>query len=80
MQEHLAGGVGISDDDCLRAMQTSWRYLKLVTEPGGSVGVAGALSHAGDTKWAGKDIIAIASGGNVDDGIFAQALAIEGAI
>lgn len=80
MQEHLAGGVGISDDDCLRAMQTSWRYLKLVTEPGGSVGVAGALAHAGDTRWAGKDIIAIASGGNVDDGIFAQALAIEGAI
>ena len=81
LQTHLAGGVVATDDDCLRAMQTAWRYLKLVTEPGGAVAIAAALSLAGtDTSVKGKDIIAIASGGNVDDDIFARALSIEGAI
>ena len=56
---------------------TSWRYLKLVTEPGGSAGVAGALAHAGDTRWAGKDIIAIALAAML---MMAFVLAIEGAI
>lgn len=80
MQEHLAGGVGISDDDCLRAMQSCWRHLKLVVEPGGAVGVASALALKDEQKVKGKDIIAIASGGNVDDALFAKALMIEGAL
>ena len=80
MKQHLAGGVGLSDDACLSAMQSCWRHLKLVVEPGGAVGVAAALAHHGDPDFAGKDIIAIASGGNVDDVIFERALAMTGAL
>lgn len=80
MQRHLSGGVGIHDDDCLRAMQSCWRHLKLVVEPGGVVGVASALALQGQEDVRGKDIIAIASGGNVDDDIFAKALAMTGAL
>ena len=80
MKQHLAGGVGISDDDCLRAMQSCWRHLKLVVEPGGAVGVASALALKGQDEVKGKDIIAVASGGNVDDDLFAKALSIDGAI
>ena len=80
MKQHLAGGVGISDDDCLRTMQSCWRHLKLVVEPGGAVGVASALALKGQNEVKGKDIIAVASGGNVDDDLFAKALSIDGAI
>ena len=81
MKAHLAGGVGVSDDDCLRAMQSCWRYLKLVVEPGGAVAVAAALAlKEADPSVQGTDVIAIASGGNVDDAMFERALAIKGAL
>ena len=82
MQQHLSGGYSVSDEACLRAMQTSWRHLKLVIEPGGAVALAAALAfHTDkDTDMRGKDIIAIASGGNVDDSMFARALACQGAL
>ena len=81
MKSHLAGGVAVTDEDALRAMQTCWRYLKLVVEPGGAVAVAAALKQAkeGDTTLAGSDVIAVASGGNVDDVIYQNALTMEGA-
>lgn len=78
MKAHLAGGVGVTDDDALRAMATMWRHLKLVVEPGGAVAVAAALALKDtDPSVQGKDVIAIASGGNVDDAIFARALAMS---
>lgn len=80
MLDHLAGGIAISEDDTLRAMQTAWRHLKLVVEPGGAVGIAGALALAGESSVMGKDIIAVASGGNVDEPLFARALAVSGAL
>ena len=80
MKAHLAGGVSVSDDDCLRAMQSAWRHLKLVVEPGGAVGIAAALALRDDASIKGKDVIAIASGGNVDDAIFERALAMTGAL
>ena len=81
MKAHLAGGVGVTDDDCLRAMQSCWRYLKLVVEPGGAVAVAAALAlKEADKSVQGSDVIAIASGGNVDDEMFERALAMKGAL
>ena len=80
MQRHLAGGVSVSDDDCLRAMQSCWRHLKLVVEPGGAVAVASVLALKGNAAFTGKDIIAVASGGNVDDAMFERALQLKGAL
>lgn len=80
LQQHLAGGVSVSDDDCLRAMQSCWRHLKLVVEPGGAVAVASALALKGRSDYAGKDVIAVASGGNVDDVMFERALQMKDAL
>lgn len=81
MKAHLAGGVAVTDDEALLAMQTCWRYLKLVVEPGGAVAVAAALLQAKEapSHLAGRDVIAVATGGNVDDVIYQNALTMEGA-
>ena len=76
MKAHLAGAFGVSDNDALCAMQTAWRYLKIVAEPGGAVGLACALNleERLDTSFQGKDVIAVTTGGNVDDEMFMRAL------
>ena len=72
MQAHCGAGIVVSDDDCLRAMAHAFERLKIVIEPGGAVGLAAALFH-GD-KLQGDDVIAVASGGNVDGPMFTSAL------
>jgi threonine dehydratase len=70
----LAGpGLVVTDDEALAAVAAAFRHLRIVLEPGGAVGLAAAL-FCGD-QIAGDQVIAVASGGNVDPGIFAQALA-----
>ena len=66
-------GIVVSDADALRAMAAAFQRLKLVVEPGGAVALAAALFHPRQTE--GTAVIAIVSGGNVDDTIFAKALA-----
>jgi threonine dehydratase len=51
-------------------MRTVFVEFKLVVEPGGAVAVASVL--AGKLPTAGKTIVAVASGGNVDPAMFAQ--------
>lgn len=71
--KRLAGpGVVVPEEDCLRAMAAAFTRLKLVLEPGGAVAVAAALFHPAQIK--GDTVIAVASGGNVDAALFAQAL------
>ena len=72
-KDHVTKGLVVSDDDVLNAMSMAWAHLKIVVEPGGAVALAAALSGKIDT--ADKTTIVVASGGNVDDAIFAQALA-----
>ena len=69
-------GITVSDTDCLRAMALAWDRLKLVLEPGGAVALAAALFHA-RTVAPGKDVIAVATGGNVDRAVFQRALALD---
>lgn len=70
LKDHCGMGLTISDDDALRAMVAAFQYLKIVTEPGGAAALAAALFHAdGD-----KDLIVVASGGNVDADMFQSAL------
>lgn len=57
-------------------MALAFSSLKLVLEPGGAVALAAALF---DPDLVGDDVIAIASGGNVDPAIFMRALTEFGA-
>lgn len=56
----------------LRAMGVAFRDLKLVVEPGGAVALAAALS--GRLPVAGRTVVVVCSGGNVDPTVFARAL------
>ena len=71
IMKRLCGpGLVVPERDCLRAMALAFNRLKLVLEPGGAVALAAALWHStGDDP-----VIAVASGGNVDAPVFAQAL------
>ena len=66
-------GIAVSDDDALRAMAAAAIRLKLVAEPGGAVAMAAALFHASEIE--GDAVTVIVSGGNVDPGVLARALA-----
>lgn len=68
----LAGGLVVSDDDVRVAMATAFETLKLVVEPGGAVALAAAL--AGKIDVANRTILIIASGGNADPAVYAEAI------
>lgn len=70
MQRLCGAGIVVPEDDCLRAMALAWDRLKVVLEPGGAIALAAALFHSTKTT----DVVAIASGGNVDRDVFAKAL------
>lgn len=72
MQRLCGPGVRVSDADALRAMAAAFTRLKLVLEPGGAVALAAALYHP--QAITGDCVIVVASGGNVDATVFAQAL------
>lgn len=71
--ERVAGGLVVTDDEVRYAMRMAFEHLKLVVEPGGSVGLAAAL--AGKVDCTGKTVGIILSGGNVDAGTYARAIA-----
>ena len=66
-------GLVVSEDEALRAMALAFLRLKIVLEPGGAVALAAALFRP--DAIAGDTVIAVASGGNVDPGLFVRALA-----
>lgn len=69
----LAGpGLVVTDDEALAAVSLAFARLRIVLEPGGAVALAAALFRR--DKIAGDDVIAVASGGNVDAAMFQQAL------
>lgn len=71
--KRLAGsGLVVPETDCLRAMALAWDRLKIALEPGGAIALAAALFH--NETVAGDDILAVASGGNVDKSVFLRAL------
>ena len=63
-------GYVVTDEEALRAMTYAFPRLKVVLEPGGAVALAAALFHRDDDR----DVIAVASGGNVDPAMFRRAL------
>ena len=65
-------GLVVSDDEALKAMVLAFTRLKIVVEPGAAVALAAALFRKDEVK--GDTVIAVASGGNVDADLFAEAL------
>jgi threonine dehydratase len=68
----LTGALGVSDDEALAAMAFAFRYLKVVLEPSGAAALAAIL--AGKLDVAGKTVVAVASGGNVDAEVYRRAI------
>jgi threonine dehydratase len=72
MRAKMAGGLVATDDEARHAMREAFTHLKLVLEPGGAVALAAIL--AGRVETAGKTVVAVASGGNVDPALYADTL------
>jgi threonine dehydratase len=66
----LTKGLTASDAEVGTAVGFAFRELKLVVEPGGSVGLAALLAGRIDTS--GKNVVIVLSGGNVDSDMFAK--------
>ncbi|KPF79233.1 pyridoxal-5'-phosphate-dependent protein [alpha proteobacterium AAP81b] len=71
-----ARGVWVSEAEAAAAVAFAFRELKLVLEPGGAVALAAAL--AGRVDIAGRTVVVVLSGGNVDAVVFAECLAATG--
>ena len=69
----LSGGLRASDADVRSAMQSAFRCLKIVAEPGGAAALAAALHHLPEDM-KGKRVGVMVSGGNVDPQMFAEIL------
>lgn len=72
LRAHHAKAMTVSEVEAARAVGFAFRELKLVVEPGGAVALAAALSGRADI--AGKTVIVILSGGNVEASVFADCL------
>lgn len=70
LQRLCGPGLVVTDDEALRAMALAFAHLRIVIEPGGAVALAAALFRD-DLP---DSVICTASGGNVDPGLFAEAL------
>ena len=67
-------GLAVSDEEALQAMALAWARLRIVIEPGGAVALAAALFRP--DQFESEAVVVVASGGNVDVGTFARALAL----
>lgn len=70
MKALCGDGITVTDEEARRAMAIAFAHFKVVLEPGGAVALAAALFKSQDEG----DVIALASGGNVDADVFAHAL------
>ncbi|THD60522.1 threonine/serine dehydratase [Phenylobacterium sp.] len=75
LKANLTGAVGLTDPEVAEAMRYAFQTLKLVIEPGGSVGLAALLTGKVEAK--GKTVGVVVSGGNVDPELFARILRSE---
>jgi threonine dehydratase len=72
LRRHSVSCASIDEEEALAAMFTAFKYLKIVVEPGGAASLAAILAKKIDVK--GKNVVILASGGNVDPDVFARAL------
>ena len=76
LARHRIRAVTVTDDQALYAMASAFTTLRIVVEPGGAASLAAAL--ADDGLVAGRTVVVVASGGNVDPETFTRALAVGG--
>ncbi len=69
----FSGGLVVSDPQAKDAMRAAFRYLRIVTEPGGAAALAAALACLPDDM-KGRKIGIVVSGGNVDAVEYAKVL------
>jgi threonine dehydratase len=74
-RQNSARALAVSDDEALHAVAFAFRELKLVVESGGAVALASLLADRFDAK--GKTVVAILSGGNIDESMLQRALALS---
>jgi threonine dehydratase len=72
-QALVGDGVSATDAEVAAAVAFAFHELKLVVEPGGAVALAALL--AGKVDVAGKVVVAVLSGGNVDPDLFHKLVA-----
>lgn len=72
LKAHCGPGLAVSDDDCLRAMAAALVRLKIGLEPGGAGALAAALFQPDRIE--GEAVVVVASGGNADPALLAEAL------
>lgn len=72
MQKLCGAGVVVTEEECLRAVGLAFERLRIVVEPGGAAALAAALFHPDEFE--GEDVVAVATGGNVDPDVFTRAL------
>jgi threonine dehydratase len=69
--KNIAGeGLVVTDEEVKHAMRVAFQQFKIVLEPGGAAALAAALYNKVDLK--GKNVVVVASGGNVDASLFAE--------
>jgi len=71
-RQNVEGFLTVTDEEVSRAVSFAFRYLKLVVEPGGAVGLAALL--AGKLEVQDKRVCLLLSGGNIDKDVFIQCL------
>jgi len=72
---NLTAGLSVTDEEALMAMHFAFRHFKIILEPGGAVALAAAMTDKVDIK--DKNVLVIASGGNVDKEIFEKCLRVD---
>ena len=71
-RKNLTSGISVTDSQSLMAMNVAYKHFKIILEPGGSVALAAAIAKKIDIT--DKNVLVIASGGNVDSDIFKKCL------
>lgn len=72
LKRRAGPGIVVSDEDALEAVAFAFRELKLVLEPGGAVSLAALLSRRFSV--AGKTVVIVVTGGNIDPPVLERAL------
>lgn len=75
-RERLSRVLVADDGQVLEAMRFAYEELRVVVEPGGAVGLAALLANPEALR--GRTAVLVASGGNVDAGLFMRALQFAG--
>lgn len=72
-KDGLAGVLTADDTAVGTAMRFAFEAFRVVLEPGGAVGLAALMSDT-QRSFAGKSVVIVASGGNVDASLFAKTI------